>query len=192
MSRPADVCMQNVSFLFMEFAAFLGASAGPAMASRLMESFSPWAPVLLGSIGVLIGLIFLVFIPEALSPPRRSSNHENAQHSTFNLHLLQSFHLLKDSIVLTLLTFLVCMPETMITSQFFAQYVSKRFGWSLTKAGYRLTGYSIIHMVILLVVLLLVSSCCYDGNTRLSKTSGSPAGQPCSLPLECFSCLHHK
>ncbi|KAE8147984.1 MFS general substrate transporter [Aspergillus avenaceus] len=156
------------AFFIMTLASLVGASIGPAISARLMEAFSPWVPVLLGFFVVPIGVGVLVFIPETFPLSRQGSTSEannvvpeRPQHRTLKPQLLKSLQLLRasiamlqsPSIVLILATFLIRIPEVLATSQFFAQYVSKRFDWPLSKAGYLLTVRGIINTVILLVIL---------------------------------------
>jgi PCFT/HCP family folate transporter-like MFS transporter 1/3 len=56
-----------------------------------------------------------------------------------------------------LATFLTAAPEVLGTSQFLAQYISKRFDWPLARTGYLLTLRGVIHMVVLLFTLPLLS-----------------------------------
>lgn len=155
----------------MVFASLAGASVGPAISSKLMEIFSPWIPAILGFFALPLGLSVLIFIPESfpLLTQDESPEHDNTLDSeeqsqcsnSFKLHLSQSLHLLKSSfatlkstsIMIVLATFLTRMPEHLATSQFFAQYISKRFDWPLAKAGYLLTVRGIIHMVVLSLAL---------------------------------------
>lgn len=156
----------------MAFASLAGASVGPAISSGLMEIFSPWIPALVGFFALLIGPIVLIFIPETFHASKQDSSPEpdyagleEPQRNTFKSHLLQSLRLLQaslrllysPSIILVLATFLTRMPEILATSQFLAQYLSKRFDWPLAKTGYLISIRGIIHMVVLLVVLPLLS-----------------------------------
>ncbi|KJK63126.1 MFS like protein [Aspergillus parasiticus SU-1] len=71
---------------------------------------------------------------------------------------LCSFSTLKStSIIVVLATFLTRMPEHLATSQFFAQYISKRFDWPLAKTGYLLTVRGIVHLVVLSLALPCLS-----------------------------------
>jgi hypothetical protein len=159
----------------MVLASLAGASVGPAISSKLMEIFSPWIPAILGFFALPIGLSVLVFIPDTFSPSKWdvSTGHDDYPEAeeqpqpniTFKSHLSQSLHLLKSSlatlkspsIILVLATFLTRMPELLATSQFFAQYISKRFDWPLARTGYLLTVRGIIHMVVLSLALPLLS-----------------------------------
>lgn len=155
----------------MVLASLAGASVGPAISSKLMEIFSPWIPAILGFFTLPIGLSVLIFIPESFPPLKRDGFPENDDQpdseeqpqcsNSFKSHLAQSLHLLKSSfatlkstsIIVVLATFLTRMPEHLATSQFFAQYISKRFDWPLAKTGYLLTIRGIIHLVVLSLAL---------------------------------------
>lgn len=157
----------------MAFASLAGASVGPAMSSALMEIFSPWTSALVGFFAMLIGPSMLVFIPDTFHPSKQDPSTEpdlagveGTQRKPLKSHIAQSLRLLRGSltlfyspsIVLVLATFLTRMLEILATSQFLAQYVSKRFQWPLAKTGYLITIRSIIHMVVLLVVLPVLSN----------------------------------
>ncbi|QMW44351.1 hypothetical protein COH20_004453 [Aspergillus flavus] len=159
------------AFFLMVLASLAGASVGPAISSKLMEIFSPWIPAILGFFTLPIGLSVLIFIPESFPPLKRDGFPENDDQpdseeqpqcsNSFKSHLAQSLHILKSSfatlkstsIIVVLATFLTRMPEHLATSQFFAQYISKRFDWPLAKTGYLLTVRGIIHLVVLSLAL---------------------------------------
>lgn len=157
------------TFFLMAFASLVGASVGPAISSIFMETFSPWISTLIAFFTNLAALIPLFFVPETLSPSKLDSNSEQDAESeggpyTFRSRLSQSLQLgssiapLKSpSLILVLATFLTAAPEVLGTSQFLAQYISKRFGWPLSKTGYLLTLRGVIHMGILLFTLPLLS-----------------------------------
>lgn len=155
----------------MVLASLAGASVGPAISSKLMEIFSPWIPAIIGFFALPIGLGVLIFIPESFRPLKRNGFPGHDPHpgpeeqpqcsNTFKSHLAQSLHLLKSSfatlestsIIVVLATFLTRMPEHLATSQFFAQYISKRFDWPLARTGYLLTIRGIIHLMVLSLAL---------------------------------------
>ncbi|KAJ5206688.1 Major facilitator superfamily domain general substrate transporter [Penicillium cf. griseofulvum] len=172
-SIASDLVIQSdraSAFFLMAFASLLGASVGPAISSAFMETFSPWVPAFISFFVNLAALIPLFFVPETLSPSKRDSNSEQIHpeseerpHS-FRWYLSQSLHLSSSiasmkspSIILVLATFLTAAPEVLGTSQFLAQYISKRFDWPLAKTGYILTLRGVIHMGVLLFTLPLLS-----------------------------------
>lgn len=159
------------AFFLIAFASLVGASVGPAIASTFMGTFSPWVPAFISFFANLVALIPLLFVPETLSPSKWDSNseqdHANSEEepNNFRLHLSRSLHLIGSSIaklkspsmILVLATFLTAAPEAIGTSQFLAQYISKRFDWPLAKTGYLLTLRGVIHMGVLLFTLPLLS-----------------------------------
>ncbi|KAF7592169.1 hypothetical protein BBP40_000656 [Aspergillus hancockii] len=160
------------AFFLMAFASLSGSSVSPAVSSKIMESFSTWVAALIGIFTIPIGLSVLVFIPETCHPSKqeftsedRYVGSEERQPNACISHLFQSLRLFKSSfailqspsIFLVLATFLTRMPEMLATSQFLAQYVSKRFDWPLAKTGYLIALRGSIHMGVLLVALPLLS-----------------------------------
>ncbi|PLB37448.1 MFS general substrate transporter [Aspergillus candidus] len=155
------------TFFLMAFANLVGASVGPAFSSIFMEAFSPWISAFIAFIVSLVALIPLFFVPETFSPSKHDSNSEQESdeeprdfrsHLSLLLRLGSSTASLKSSsLVIVLATFLTVAPEVLGTSQFLAQYISKRFDWPLAKTGYFLTLRGVIHMVVLLVTLPLLS-----------------------------------
>jgi PCFT/HCP family folate transporter-like MFS transporter 1/3 len=132
-----------------------------------MEAFSPWVSAFIAFFANLVALIPLFFVPETLSTLKQDSNSEQESEDeprnfpSYLSHLLQlgsSIVLLKSSsLVIVLATFLTAAPEVLGTSQFLAQYISKRFDWPLARTGYLLTLRGVIHMVVLLFTLPLLS-----------------------------------
>lgn len=156
----------------MAFVSLLGASVGPAISSAFMETFSPWVPTFISFFVNLAALIPLFFVPETLLPSKQDSNSEQdhpesgegPEPHSFRWYLSQSLNLgssialmKSPSIILVLATFLTAAPEALGTSQFLAQYISKRFDWPLAKTGYLLTLRGVIHMGVLLFTLPLLS-----------------------------------
>ncbi|KAJ6022229.1 Major facilitator superfamily domain general substrate transporter [Penicillium herquei] len=156
----------------MALSSLAGASLGPAISSKLMEYYAPWIAALTSLFINLLSLVPLLFVPETLSTAKdtESIDHdaidsEQSEPNSFGYYisrsfksLLASFSLLKSySLIIVLSTFLTIAPEIMGTSQFMAQYISKRFGWSLAEAGYLLTLRGAIHLCVLLLILPLLS-----------------------------------
>jgi PCFT/HCP family folate transporter-like MFS transporter 1/3 len=134
-----------------------------------MERFSPWVPALISFFANLFALIPLFFVAETLSlskcdskpeqTPDESEEEPNSfrSHQPRHLHVFSIASLKSPSVVFVLATFLTAAPEALGTSQFLAQYISKRFEWPLAKTGYLLTLRGVIHMGVLLFTLLLLS-----------------------------------
>ncbi|KAJ5497819.1 Major facilitator superfamily domain general substrate transporter [Penicillium expansum] len=172
-SIASDLVVQSdraSTFFLMAFASLVGASVGPAISSIFMEIFSPWVSTFIAFFTNLAALIPLFFVPETLSPSKQDSTSEQdhaeseegsrsfRSRVSQSLHLGSSIALLKSpSLILVLATFLTAVPEALSTSQFLAQYISKRFDWPLSKTGYLLTLRGVIHMGVLLFTLPLLS-----------------------------------
>ncbi|KGO77572.1 Major facilitator superfamily domain, general substrate transporter [Penicillium italicum] len=169
-SIASDLVVQSdraSAFFLLAFASLVGASVGPAISSICMEAFSPWVSAFIAFFANLVALIPLFFVPETLTTLKQDSNSEQESEDeprnfpSYLSHLLQlgSFiALLKSSsLVIVLATFLTAAPEVLGTSQFLAQYISKRFDWPLARTGYLLTLRGVIHMVVLLFTLPLLS-----------------------------------
>lgn len=148
----------------------VGGSLGPALSAELMEHYTTWIAAIAAFLINLMSLIPLLFVPETLSTAKENPeadadgdnvNSEELQPRSLKSHLSQSFTLLlasfsalrSPSLLLVLATFLTFAPEILGTSQFMAQYISKRFGWPLARTGYLLTLRGVIHLSVLLVIL---------------------------------------
>lgn len=148
-----------------------------------MEAFSPWVSAFIAFFANLVALIPLFFVPETLTLSKQGSSSEEdlaeseeGPHS-FRSRLYQSLQLgssislLKSaSLILVLATFLTAAPEVLGTSQFFAQYISKRFNWPLSKTGYLLTLRGVIHMGVLLFSFLYFLRYSCDTSVHQSRT----------------------
>ncbi|KAK0645422.1 major facilitator superfamily domain-containing protein [Cercophora newfieldiana] len=180
------------AFFFISFSALMGPFVGPVLSSFLMQRTSPWAPLLLTAAIALLGLGVIAFIPETLVPPKETEDDDDDDDdeqegeenppanangnisSTIATHLRSSLSRLANSVkmlkswslALVLSTFTIQDMELVATSQFFVQYISKRFDWSLAEAGYLLSIRGTINIVLLLVVL--------PGLSRLLVSSASP------------------
>ncbi|KAJ5719578.1 hypothetical protein N7493_007156 [Penicillium malachiteum] len=160
------------AFFLMALSRLVAASLGPAISSKLMQSYTPWIAALTSLFINLLSLVPLLFVPETLSTAKNTEpidhdvmDSEQSEPGSFGYYisrsfksLLASFSSLKSySLVIVLSTFLPVAAEIMETSQFMAQYISKRFGWSLAKAGYLLTLRGVINLFVLLLLLPLLS-----------------------------------
>ncbi|RFU29458.1 hypothetical protein B7463_g6868, partial [Scytalidium lignicola] len=161
------------SFFLVAIGSLTGGLLGPVVSSKLMEIGSPWGPILLVFIITLLATSLIIFIPETLQIDENGNSHLQDQtiHSVIKFYVQQTFIKAKESIsilkyfslVIILLTFLIQMPIALATSQFFIQYISKRFDWPLSKTGYLLAVQAVVNIFLILVVLpglskLLLSS----------------------------------
>src|SRR6187402_253732 len=128
----------------MAFASMLGNILAPLISSKSMELYSPWLPLLLAFALIPIGTSPILFITETLhfkKVPDPDAAPQEGQHGIANLksHMRQTFIQLKESILMlknpsvaiVLAIFLIQMPLYLGITQFFLQYFSKRFEWSL-------------------------------------------------------------
>ncbi|KAJ6036666.1 Major facilitator superfamily domain general substrate transporter [Penicillium herquei] len=172
-SDLVDSSQRASAFFFLELGCLLGISLGPILASELMESYSPWTPAILSMILIPFTFIPLFFVPETLPSFKQESSKPNTgpeepqcpQSRKVTSYLKQSLHLFKESLAslqsrsisIIIATCLILKPEFIGTSQFFGQYVSKRFNWTLAETGYLRTLRGITEMLVLLVILPALS-----------------------------------
>ncbi|KAF4761242.1 hypothetical protein N7455_002820 [Penicillium solitum] len=160
----------TISYFVMAFGSLSGSSAGPAISSKLMETSSPWLPVLIGTLMVPASMGLLVFLPEVITLRDDSSERDVSEWgepspSAFKSRFSQSWTSLKASIqrlrslpmVLILVTYLRVNPEGLAYGQLLMQYVSKRFHWTFADVGYLLTVRGITQMLVLLVLFPVLS-----------------------------------
>ncbi|KAJ9485796.1 hypothetical protein VN97_g7573 [Penicillium thymicola] len=160
----------TISYFVMAFGSLSGSSAGPAISSKLMEKYSPWLPILIGTLMVPASMGLLVFLPEVITLrddplERDASEWGELSPSTFKSRFSQSWTGLKTSIqrlrslpiVLILITYLRVNPEGIAYGQLLMQYVSKRFDWTFADVGYLLTARGITQMLVLLVLFPVIS-----------------------------------
>ncbi|ROW15669.1 hypothetical protein VPNG_02111 [Cytospora leucostoma] len=155
------------SFSRMAAASYVGTFLGSLSAARLMQTGSPWIPVLLSIVLVILGTSLVFFIPEALHAKHHGSQvtttptKQQSFLSSIRNHITKSLSRFKQSITVlhspsaffVLLVFLCQVPVILAAGQLFVQYVSKRFGWSLAETGYLLSIRGITSIFVLLVGL---------------------------------------
>ncbi|KAI0409170.1 MFS general substrate transporter [Xylaria palmicola] len=167
-SAPED---RAIMYFFSSLAANLAVFAGPPVASKLIEVWSPWVPMSLSLIaaGVAGGIIILV--PETAHSPKRSSQadvscfgaSDQGRRDAITSQFTRVFYnsdfrqLVKNrSVALLLLVFMLAAPLPTGIGSLFLQYYSKRFGKSIEDAGYMLAirgGLTIIAVGVLLPML---------------------------------------
>ncbi|KAJ6444741.1 major facilitator superfamily transporter [Purpureocillium lavendulum] len=153
------------SFLMISFGGLIGAFVGPVVSSALMQLTSPWVPLLASFAALLLGGAVMAFVPETMPPRKADPEDESPMVDTtgamFRRHLRHSTAQLKESLdilrqpalVIILVCFLSPVPNAIGVSQLFAQYVSKRFDWTLASAGYLLSVRGTVNLLVLLVVI---------------------------------------
>ncbi|OWP06646.1 hypothetical protein B2J93_5125 [Marssonina coronariae] len=152
------------AFSVIALATFAANLIGPVLASRLVQTVSPWVPLCTTLVLLPIGTALIFIIPETL--PTKSEAEEDLPQeqsiiSSVTSHLqhtlaqlFESFTMLKStSLAIILFTFLQFMPSVLGITQFFLQYFSKRFGWPLAQTGYLLSIRGIASVFTLLVAL---------------------------------------
>ncbi|KAJ5614789.1 hypothetical protein N7528_008443 [Penicillium herquei] len=159
-----------ISSSMMAFGTLFGSSVGPIISSKLIETSSPWLPMLLGSLTVPASMSLLIFLPDIETQRNKSSKRDLSElgdtfPGTIKSQVSQSWAGLRMSmqgshsisIALILITFLRVMPEALAYGQLLVQYVSKRFGWTFANVGYLLTARGITQMLILFFLFPLLS-----------------------------------
>ncbi|KAM4068169.1 major facilitator superfamily protein [Hirsutella rhossiliensis] len=190
-------------FLAIMFGTLAGSFIGPVVSSGLMQITSPWVPYLISFGIMLLGAAMLLLIPETLSPRKLDADKQepidDTTRSMLNWHLRRCVAQLKESLDLLrqpalavlLVTFLAPMPMMAATSQFFVQYVSKRFEWSLAAAGYLLSLRGTVNMLLLLVILpglstMLLSRATAKGRSGAAKDRVLAQSSAVALTLGCL------
>ncbi|GJN80563.1 hypothetical protein PLIIFM63780_004090 [Purpureocillium lilacinum] len=164
-SDVADEDTRATSFLMISFGGLSGGFVGPVVSSALMQMSSPWTPLLVSFAAMLLGGAVMAFVPETMPPRKEDPDDEppmlDTTGSMIRRHLRHSAAQLEESLsilrqpalVIVLVAFLSPVPMALAMSQLFAQYVSKRFDWSLASAGYLLSVRGIVNILVLLVVV---------------------------------------
>lgn len=148
---------------------------GNSVASSLMTK-SPWIPILLDGTFLILGTILSVFIPETLHFRTPSTQSETALpdsisegsiklddssfFATIKSHLLDtrrkvtgSLSILNSIPVIILLMAFILYPFNNISVGICIRYISNRFKWSLSQAGYLLSLRGLINIGVTLGLL---------------------------------------
>lgn len=153
---------------------------GPLTASSLMRTSSPWTPIALSLIILLLAMGVIGFIPETLPALKQeeewSVSRDDSLYGTVNSYVWGFKDQIKEaigmirqpSLSLILFAFLCPSPVGIATSALFIQYVSMRFDWSMAAAGYLLSVRSMVNVFVVLLVIpglskLLVSGVVVKG-----------------------------
>ena len=151
-----------------------------------MAVTTPWLPVLLDLVISPLALGIVSTLPETLPYTRLQSSqdrpclvededelrHSIKSHVYIGLSQLHQFArgLTQPSLFLILITCLLQVPEMLAATQFFIQYVSKRFSWSLAEAGYLLGFRALVTIVVLLAVLPVLGSIIQSKGRSLQRS----------------------
>lgn len=145
--------------------------------------FSPWIPVFIGFVLLMLGFCVMIFIPETLKA--RTDHGHITQNSLFvSIHdgsvsqedsglgmsskivsvipskfraFQEDLLLFKSTTLIVLLISFVIHPLILVLGTFFPRYVSRRFNWSLADSGYTMSYKAVINIFLLLVILPAVS-----------------------------------
>ncbi|KAK5662626.1 hypothetical protein OQA88_8540 [Cercophora sp. LCS_1] len=166
MAMTADISVEaekSTNFLYLSFGAVAGSLVGPAIAGILMETVSPWLPIL--CVFAVTPLVFciLLFIPETLAiripdaPDEEPDPRSKMSKKPFGEALRElrvSVTLLKNiNILLSMVTSFIQPALFVGYSTTLSQYVSKYFGWTLAQTSYLLgPPLGILHLVIILLI----------------------------------------
>lgn len=143
----------------------MGDLVGLLLASRLMLS-SPWLPIGLSLVVMVLVAGTMAFIPETLPPRKRNDPGSDTYDDDSPLSAVRSHArelraqlataarmLRQPSLCLVLFAFLCPAPVGMATSTLFVQYVSKRFGWSMASVGYLLSVKTVVNILVIAVAI---------------------------------------
>ncbi|KAJ6790408.1 hypothetical protein PWT90_07651 [Aphanocladium album] len=175
-SDVADEANRVNAFLSLLVGNTMGDLVGLLLASYLMVS-SPWLPIGLSLIVIVVGACTMVFIPETLPPVKRGpgsdmyDDDDASPLSTVRSHLGElrdqlatAVRMLRQpSLCLVLFAFLCPAPVGMATSTMFIQYVSKRFGWSMASVGYLLSVKTVVNIFVIVVAIPALSRLLMSG-----------------------------
>ncbi|KAJ6080214.1 hypothetical protein N7467_009967, partial [Penicillium canescens] len=196
---PAHTDLTASAFFLAAFSSLVGASFDPALSSKLMETFSPWIVTLPNCFNpVVIRTRNTVYTDSNSADFTDNVDSEESRPNTIMFHLSQSLQLicsltslLCSSTILVFTTFLTVAPEALGSSQFMAQYISKRFGYPIAKTGYLETLRGFIHMAVLLFILPLLSNLLCDIVIQPSTICYSHVHQLHSQLSGHFAWRHH-
>jgi len=169
-----------ITYFFASLAANAAVFVGPPLASGLMETWSPWVPMVLSLVitataGGLILLMPETARPSAISPHSTTSpvslKDDDSWLRGIKSQLSSVFYnsefrsvLKKRSVILLLIAFTLAAPLPTAMGPLFLQYYSKRFEKSIEDAGYMLAIRGGLTVVILGVVLPTLSK--YMGSSK--------------------------
>ncbi|RDA85478.1 hypothetical protein CP532_0019 [Ophiocordyceps camponoti-leonardi (nom. inval.)] len=168
------------AFVTISLGSFMGGVVGPVVSSGLMQVTSPWLPYLMSFAMGLLGAALLMLVPETLPPRNKDFEDDDDDDKSIFFSYLSRLRaslsmLKKPHLGLVLVAFLAPVPMSTAANQFFVQYVSKRFSWSMADAGYLQSVRGAVNVVLLLVVLPCLSNS--KALRSLASSSSSPAAK---------------
>lgn len=164
-SQTRLTCTRVSAFLTVSLGSLVGSLFGPLTASSLMKTSSPWTPIALSLLILLLAIGVMVFIPETLPARKHEEDWDMSRDDSlygvinsyvweFKDQINEAVSMVKQpSLSLILFAFLCPVPVGIATSSLFIQYVSKRFDWSMAAAGYLLSVRSMVNIFVVLLVI---------------------------------------
>ena len=162
---------RSSAFFQASLAILLAQALATPLASFLIDKYNPWVPIAVGAMGGLVASFSAILVPETiqraprptlLPPPtaEEDSSHDPAPASTFLAHLYIQpkmyesvrFIFQSPSVLILIGAFFVGGLSNSSAS-IIIQYASKKYGWSLGKAGYIVTLRTVVNIVVLFGVL---------------------------------------
>ncbi|KAH7356776.1 major facilitator superfamily domain-containing protein [Rhexocercosporidium sp. MPI-PUGE-AT-0058] len=169
-------------FLLGTCAGLLADLIGPSVASTLMAK-SPWLPFLMGPFIILFGTAMILFVPETLHlRPKAvisaeltsdSSSEQIASHGKFDdstfftsvksqvVNTLQelwgSMAVLHSLPILLLLLAFISPAFGILSINLLLRYISRRFNWKLSQAGFLLSLRAFVNIILLLIIIPIFS-----------------------------------
>ncbi|KAH6722247.1 major facilitator superfamily domain-containing protein [Leptodontidium sp. 2 PMI_412] len=169
-------------FLLGTCAGLLAELIGPSIASTLMAK-SPWLPFLMGPFIILFGTAMILFVPETLHlrPQSTASAELTADSSSEQIvsnakiddstfftavksqavntlkELWSSMAVLHSLPILLLLLAFVSPPFGLISINLLLRYISRRFNWKLSEAGFLLSLRAFVNIILLLIIIPVFS-----------------------------------
>jgi PCFT/HCP family folate transporter-like MFS transporter 1/3 len=162
------ICSRATWFFFFSLSAQAAGFIGMPIGAKMMDLWSPWAPL---SITLLLGPLnglLMVFMPETLALERKSTGEERlffSEDEGWRMTIWSQFrHQIRNaegslamlrnrSVALLLVCFVLIGPAASGMTGIFLQYFSKRFHRTLAEAGYVLALRGGLVMLVMGVLL---------------------------------------
>ncbi|KAI0968358.1 MFS general substrate transporter [Xylaria arbuscula] len=163
-----------MAYFWSSLAAKLAMFLGPPLSSKMTEIWSPWVPMLLSLVAIILAGGIILWVPETAhrssSPRRGDINRPEAKYLEWRIDIASQFArvfhdsslrsvLKRRSVVSLLLVCTLTAPLELGMGTIFFQYYSMRLGTSIEEAGYMLATRGGLTIVVVGVLLPLVSKC---------------------------------
>jgi len=167
------------TFLLLTCGGLTASMIGPTIAAFLMQR-SPWIPLLLGLVVIILGVLLIMFVPETLhlrvrtgvvepvNPPEidpinietPSTNEETSFRSQVKdqvrnayRNVYESTEALHSAPVILLSLAFGLHKVTGLAMDVVLRYISKRFHWKLSDVSFLLSMRAFINLILLLLIL---------------------------------------